>query len=45
MLLLTQFPVKTARTKGVITAFITMSDIKDEIDWEVSLHLVAFTLY
>lgn len=26
--------VKTGRWGGVITAFITMSDIKDEIDWE-----------
>jgi beta-glucanase (GH16 family) len=26
--------LKTARTKGVITAFITMSDVKDEVDWE-----------
>jgi hypothetical protein len=27
-------PVKTGRWGGVVTAFITMSDIKDEIDWE-----------
>ncbi|KAE9407905.1 hypothetical protein BT96DRAFT_1013796 [Gymnopus androsaceus JB14] len=27
-------PVKTGRWAGVVTAFITMSDIKDEIDWE-----------
>lgn len=26
--------VKTGRWNGVVTAFITMSDIKDEIDWE-----------
>ncbi|KAF6764108.1 glycoside hydrolase family 16 protein [Ephemerocybe angulata] len=26
--------LKTGRWKGVVTAFITMSDIKDEIDWE-----------
>ena len=26
--------VKTGRWSGVVTAFITMSDIKDEIDWE-----------
>jgi len=26
--------VKTGRWTGVVTAFITMSDIKDEIDWE-----------
>jgi len=26
--------LKTGRWNGVITAFITMSDIKDEIDWE-----------
>ncbi|KAJ2933066.1 hypothetical protein H1R20_g4047, partial [Candolleomyces eurysporus] len=26
--------LKTSRWNGVITAFITMSDIKDEIDWE-----------
>lgn len=26
--------LKTSRTQGVVTAFITMSDIKDEIDWE-----------
>ena len=26
--------VKTGRWGGVVTAFITMSDIKDEIDWE-----------
>lgn len=26
--------MKTARTNGVVTAFITMSDVKDEIDWE-----------
>ena len=28
------FPVKTGRWGGVVTAFITMSPIKDEIDWE-----------
>lgn len=27
-------PVKTGRWGGVVTAFITMSDVKDEIDWE-----------
>lgn len=27
-------PVKTGRWAGVVTAFITMSSIKDEIDWE-----------
>ena len=26
--------VKTGRWGGVVAAFITMSDIKDEIDWE-----------
>jgi beta-glucanase (GH16 family) len=26
--------VKTGRWGGVVTAFITMSDVKDEIDWE-----------
>jgi len=26
--------MKTARTAGVVNAFITMSDVKDEIDWE-----------
>ena len=26
--------VKTGRWAGVVTAFITMSDIHDEIDWE-----------
>ena len=26
--------VKTGRWAGVVTAFITMSDIRDEIDWE-----------
>ena len=26
--------MKTGRWGGVVTAFITMSDIKDEIDWE-----------
>lgn len=26
--------VKTGHWDGVVTAFITMSDIKDEIDWE-----------
>ncbi|KAF9528443.1 glycoside hydrolase family 16 protein [Crepidotus variabilis] len=26
--------IKTGRWNGVVTAFITMSDIKDEIDWE-----------
>jgi hypothetical protein len=26
--------VKTGRWAGVVTAFITMSGIKDEIDWE-----------
>ena len=31
---LTNATVKTSRWNGVITAFITMSDIKDEIDWE-----------
>lgn len=28
------FAVKTGRWPGVVVAFITMSDIKDEIDWE-----------
>lgn len=28
------FLVKTGRWAGVVTAFITMSDVKDEIDWE-----------
>jgi len=28
------FPVKTGKWAGVVTAFITMSPIKDEIDWE-----------
>jgi hypothetical protein len=28
------FLVKTGRWSGVVTAFITMSNIKDEIDWE-----------
>ena len=28
------YAVKTGRWGGVVTAFITMSDIKDEIDWE-----------
>jgi len=31
---LTMFVVKTGRWGGVVTAFISMSDIKDEIDWE-----------
>ncbi|KAG8955243.1 hypothetical protein FRC03_011244, partial [Tulasnella sp. 419] len=26
--------LKTARSPGVVNAFITMSDVKDEIDWE-----------
>ena len=26
--------MKTARSAGIVTAFITMSDVKDEIDWE-----------
>jgi len=26
--------IKTGRWRGVVTAFITMSDVKDEIDWE-----------
>ncbi|KAG9299586.1 hypothetical protein G9A89_020757 [Geosiphon pyriformis] len=26
--------LKTSRTQGIVTAFITMSNIKDEIDWE-----------
>lgn len=26
--------MKTGRWGGVVTAFITMSDVKDEIDWE-----------
>lgn len=30
----TYHAVKTGRWAGVVTAFITMSDIKDEIDWE-----------
>ena len=30
----TSVAVKTGRWGGVVTAFITMSDIKDEIDWE-----------
>ena len=34
MSMLTMLPVKTGRWGGVVTAFITMSDIKDEIDWE-----------
>ena len=29
-----RYPVKTGRWAGVVTAFITMSSIKDEIDWE-----------
>lgn len=30
-----KFPaVKSGRWKGVVTAFITMADSKDEIDWE-----------
>ena len=33
-LLLTRVAVKTGRWKGVVAAFITMSDAKDEIDWE-----------
>jgi hypothetical protein len=33
-LFLTQAAVKTGRWKGVVAAFITMSDAKDEIDWE-----------
>lgn len=28
------FPVKSGRWGGVVTAFITMSSVKDEIDWE-----------
>ena len=28
------FIVKTGRWAGVVTAFITMSGVKDEIDWE-----------
>lgn len=32
--MLTVCVVKTGRWGGVVTAFITMSDIKDEIDWE-----------
>jgi beta-glucanase (GH16 family) len=28
------YSVKTGRWDGVVTAFITMSSIKDEIDWE-----------
>lgn len=31
---LNYFLVKTSHWNGVVTAFITMSDIKDEIDWE-----------
>lgn len=26
--------LKTAKWPGIVTAFITMSDVKDEIDWE-----------
>jgi beta-glucanase (GH16 family) len=26
--------MKTGKWAGVVTAFITMSDVKDEIDWE-----------
>ncbi|CAG8575857.1 6640_t:CDS:2, partial [Ambispora gerdemannii] len=26
--------LKTSRTQGIVTAFITMSNVKDEIDWE-----------
>lgn len=26
--------MKTSREKGVVTGFILMSDVKDEIDWE-----------
>ena len=32
--MLTASVVKAGRWGGVVTAFITMSDIKDEIDWE-----------
>lgn len=28
------YAVKTGKWGGVVTAFITMSDVKDEIDWE-----------
>jgi hypothetical protein len=33
------YAVKTGRWGGVVTAFITMSDIKDEIDWECECSL------
>lgn len=40
--LLTPSTVKTGRWAGVVTAFITMSNIKDEIDWECRyLHLLS----
>jgi hypothetical protein len=29
-----RYTVKTGRWAGVVTAFITMSDVRDEIDWE-----------
>jgi len=34
LLISLNFTAKTGRWNGVVTAFITMSDIKDEIDWE-----------
>jgi len=34
--------VKSGRWPGVVTAFITMSDIRDEIDWECECLLFDF---
>ena len=37
------YTVKTGRWAGVVTAFITMSNIKDEIDWECGFFISIFT--
>lgn len=39
------YKVKTGRWAGVVAAFITMSDAKDEIDWEFPGMSPGFTAY
>jgi beta-glucanase (GH16 family) len=42
--------LKTSKWAGVVTAFITMSDVKDEVDWEwvdftrLHVYFTEFTL-
>jgi len=37
--------VKSGRWPGVVTAFITMSDIRDEIDWNVNACSLTFVIH